>query len=321
VKLPAPSLQTHLVTAAPSARRCAAAGLAALVFAAGAQATEFGGGHYVNGAEDFMAGALPPPGTYFINYLAYYSADRFNDKNGGKQFADFDLNVVGNNLRFVHVTNHKVLGANWGMQLFVPLMYQDVERRIASGFPEESDETFGLYDIIIDPILLGWHSKNWHFVAGLDIYVPIGKYDEPDPGELVANPGRNYWTFEPAVAFTYLSDGGFEVSAKFMYDFNTENEDTDYKSGQEFHLDYTVGYHTGPWSLGVGGYYYKQTTSDSGRGVPDFLGDFKGQAIAVGPQVKYDYRNMSFTLKYQTETEVENRPEGDILWAKFLYAF
>ena len=27
------------------------------------------GGHYPNGAEDFMVGALPPPGTYLVNYM------------------------------------------------------------------------------------------------------------------------------------------------------------------------------------------------------------------------------------------------------------
>ena len=42
-----------------------------------AHATEGGGGAYHNGAEDFMTGALPPPGNYFINYFNYYSADKF----------------------------------------------------------------------------------------------------------------------------------------------------------------------------------------------------------------------------------------------------
>jgi hypothetical protein len=64
-----------------------------------------------------------------------------------------------------------------------------------------------------------------------------GGYDKND----LANIGRNYWTFESAVAFTYLSDGGFEISNIFLYDINTENNDTHYKSGQEFHFDYTVG--------------------------------------------------------------------------------
>lgn len=315
-------MRTSLFTgglASPPSRRIRAAltGLAvSLLATAPVGATEGGGGHYPNGAEDFMAGALPPPGTYFLNYLSYYTADRFNDEDGDKFFDRFDLHVTANTLRFVHVTGVQVLGASWGVHAFVPFVNVDVELRPVAGAPNLDDQRGGLGDIILDPFILGWHSKNWHFTVGLDIYVPTGAYDKDD----LANIGRNYWTFEPVAAFTFLSDEGLEVSAKFMYAFNTENTDTDYKSGQEFHVDYTLGYHTGPWSLGLGGYYYKQTTNDKVDG-DTFLDGFKGQALAFGPQVKYDYKNMSFTLKWQHETSVENRPEGDVFWAKFLVAF
>ena len=47
-----------------------------------ALATEGGGGAYANGAEDFMSGALPPPGNYFINYLTYYTTSKFKGSNG-----------------------------------------------------------------------------------------------------------------------------------------------------------------------------------------------------------------------------------------------
>ena len=47
----------------------------------------------------------------------------------------------------------------------------------------------------------------------------------------------------------------------------------------------------------------------------------KGRVLALGPALKYDYKNMSFTLKYMFETEVKNRPSGDNFWFKFLYAF
>ena len=132
--------------------------------------------------------------------------------------------------------------------------------------------------------------------------MPTGRYDE----EELANIGRNYWTFEPIFAVTYLSDGGFEVSSKFMYDINTENTDSflggDYLSGQEFHFDYTVGYKISNWRVGLGGYYYKQVTNDEINGRhPAFLefdDGFKGQAFAIGPAVQYQYKNMCFTLKY-----------------------
>jgi len=49
-------------------------------------ATEGGGGAYPNGAEDFMSGALPPPGNYFLNYLTYYTTSKFKGSNGNDLF-------------------------------------------------------------------------------------------------------------------------------------------------------------------------------------------------------------------------------------------
>lgn len=286
-------------------------------------ATEGGGNAYPNGAEDFWCGAVPPPGTYFINYFLYYTADEFNDGDGNNTDDDFDVDAMVDVFRFIHVTKHKILGGFWGMHIFIPFWYKEVTATTPIGV--KSDTETGLGDLIVDPFILSWHSKNWHFATGVDIYIPTGRYDVDDMMKI----SRNYWTFEPIVAFTYQSDFGLEVSSKFMYDFNTNNPDTDYRSGQEFHFDYTVGYKIDNWKLGVGGYYYKQITDDKINGETvdeEIVGHpidtgFKGQAVAVGPQLKYDYKNMSFILKYHREFEVENRPEGDNFWFKFVYAF
>ncbi len=274
-----------------------------------AMATEGGGGAYPNGAEDFMAGAVPPPGTYFLNYFTYYTADKFKLKGGG-ELPVFDLDVVANTFRFIHVTKKQILGGFWGMHIFLPVLNVDVTT------PGGSDSTFRIGDVIVDPIILSWHSKNWHFATGVDVFIPTGDFEST----AIANVGRNYWTFEPLAGFTYVSDCGVEVSGKFMYDFNTKNHDTNYSSGQEFHFDYLVGYQFKPWSLGVNGYYYKQTTDDKVNGA-EVQDGFRGQVFAIGPAVKYDYKNMSFTLKYQKEMSVENKPEGDKFWFKFVYAF
>jgi hypothetical protein len=274
-------------------------------------ATENGGGAYPNGAEDFMSGAVPPPGFYFINYFTYYSSDKFKIKDDG-EIPDFRLRVTADTLRFIYVTKQQIFGGFWGMHIFLPFLNEDVT------LPAGSQTKFGIGDIIVDPVILSWHTKNWHFSTGLDIFMPTGSFEK----DRITNIGRNYWTFEPIAAFTFLSDGGFEVSSKFMYDFNTKNNDTDYLSGQEFHFDYTVGYRTGGWSLGLGGYFYKQITDDRQNGQKVALGDgFKGQVFALGPEIKYDYKNVSFTLKYQKEMDVTNKPEGDKFWFKFLYIF
>jgi hypothetical protein len=277
-----------------------------------AYATEFGGGAYPNGAEDFMSGAVPPPGYYFINYLNYYSADEFKDGNGDELIPDFELSATANVFRFLYVTKQQIFGGYWGVHMFIPLVNLEVTLP-----PLGEQGRAGLGDIIVDPFILSWHFKNWHLATGVDIYMPTGRYDE----EEFANIGRNYWTFEPIFAVTYLSDGGFEVSSKFMYDFNTKNSDTDYLSGQEFHFDYTLGYKISNWRVGLGGYYYTQVTNDEIDGEKAGEDGFKGQVFALGPQVQYQHKNMFFTAKYQIETEVENKPEGEKFWFKFIYAF
>ena len=55
-----------------------------LFLAAGAAQAKEGGDQYPNGAENWYAGALPPPGTYFINYFGYYGG-KLQNGNGNRQ--------------------------------------------------------------------------------------------------------------------------------------------------------------------------------------------------------------------------------------------
>ncbi|QEM67695.1 hypothetical protein FO488_05695 [Geobacter sp. FeAm09] len=299
-----------------SVRCLAGLALCALITlsAATAGATEGGGGTYPNGAEGVMAGALPPPGLYYLNYLTHYSADQLNDKNGNKQPVDFHVNVTANVSRFVYMTNYQLLGANYGMYALVPLINGSGTLGTPGG--NSSSTKSGVGDISFSPFVLAWHSKNWHAATGFEITAPTGQYDK----NRLVNLGRNYWTIQPIFTGTLLSDNGLELSGKFMYDFNTENTDTKYTSGQEFHFDYAAAYHTGPWTMGATGYFYKQVSDDHGAGAAANDGN-KGQVFAIGPTVKYDYKNMSIEAKYQKEMLVENKPEGDKYWVKVIWAF
>ncbi|MFZ3048840.1 MAG: transporter [Desulfatirhabdiaceae bacterium] len=297
-----------------------------------------GSGAYPNGAEDFMSGAAPPPGTYFLFYSNFYSADRYKDNEGNNYdagpLADVDINVWANVFRFLHVTDIKILGGNYAFHTFVPFVNMDFE--FGAPFDSFSDTRFGLGDIIVDPFILTWHTKQFHWVAGLDIFLPTGEYnEEKEP----INPGNNVYTFEPVFAVTYLN-GPWDVSVKFMYDISTDNDDYiitpgeagaignpglagqtgSLTPGQEFHFDYAVGYNLSPeWTVGINGYVYEQITDDEIEGIS--VNDMKGSVIAVGPAIKYNYRNMSFILKSLWETEVENRPAGSSTWLKLVVAF
>jgi hypothetical protein len=284
--------------------------VAGLALAGAAMATEGGGGAYPNGAEDFMTGALPPPGNYSITYFLYYEADHLKDSDGNNVPIDFDLNVAGPVFRLVHVQPTTWLGAYaMAQHVFIPTLYTDVTT------PMGSDSNFGLGDVIANPLILGWKKGNLFSAVGLDVYLPMGDYNEGD----LANIGRNYWTFEPVAAFTWLNPIGCELSAKLMYDVNTENRETDYDSGDEFHTDVTLGKHWGGFAAGLNGFYYQQVTDDTGPGAPE--DGNKGKQIGWGPAINYQYKMANLTVKYQDEIETENKPEGSRLWLKVIFPF
>ncbi|WP_018990245.1 SphA family protein [Aromatoleum toluclasticum] len=291
----------------------------------GVQAKE-GGDQYPNGVENWLAGAAPPPGNYFLNYVGHYRGtlrDGDGDKVPGASVdAWFDA------LRFIKMTDTKILGGDWGMHLVVPLVQQEVK------LGGDSKTVTGVGDITFNPLIVAWHTKNLHWLVALDLNMPTGQYKSGDPRKSI---GTNYWSIEPIFATTWLSDDGWELSAKFMYNIKSKNKDfrpapgapkMDYESGDDFHMDYTVGKHFGPWSAGLSGYYLKQTTNDKldGETLSSALGPWsngrKGKVFAIGPSVGYTNKNgTTFIVQWQHETEAENRFRGDKAWFKLVLPF
>ena len=259
-----------------------------------------------------MSGALPGPGFYPIVYAFHYSADELMDGNGDKVPGDFDLDVTGTAFRFIYVSDMTLFGASVGWHAIIPV----VDSQVEIGAANIDDATTGLGDIEVSALVLGWHlNKNFHVIGSLDVWLPVGEYDADDAASI----GRNYWTVAPIAVVTYLSDSGFELSAKLQYLINFENSDTDYTTGQEFICDYTVGQHIGNWMFGLNGMLYLQATDDELSGSD--VSDSKGKALSIGPAIQYNYKNMFFNAKVQFDTNVENRAKGEKYWFKFMYAF
>ncbi|TCN88992.1 SphA family protein [Shewanella fodinae] len=286
----------------------ASALVTASLFSSSVRATEGGGGVYPNGAEGYMAGALPPAGLYYQNFLNHYTVDRLNDADGHNSGVKINLQASADVSRFIYMTHYQLLGADYGVYTTIPLVH--ISGSLQAGSTDINSSVSGLGDISFAPIMLGWHFTNWHFGAALEFTAPTVEYNQ----YRFANPGRNYWVTTPVFVATYLNNG-FEASGKFMYDINAKNDDTDYKSGQEFHFDYALGYHLANYTLGVAGYYYQQTTDDKVGGVV-YQDGYKGKAFAIGPAVKIDGQMGSLELRYQKEVTAENRPEGDKFWVK-----
>ena len=294
----------------------------ALVAATPALATETGGSSYPQGPEGFTGGALPPPGTYFLNYVEHYSAGRFNDGQGNAGFfPNFQVDATADVLRVVQVDKVSFLGASVGHAAILPVV------DLAVGIGNAHDRRSGIGDATLTPLILGWHGKDLHAVAALDINVPTGAYDQAR----MANIGRNYTNFEPVLAFAYYPKGGFTADVKLMYDFNGTNKAGNinplnptgaaYKSGQEFHADFAVGQQFGPVQLGLSGYVYRQTSGDrvanaSAQAVLDGFNDLKGKAFAIGPSAHINLGHVMLIGTYQHEFQADYRPQGDKFWLK-----
>ena len=291
-----------------------------LAMAIAASYAKEGADQYANGAENWFTGALPPAGWYYINYFGYYTGE-LRDGAGDKVNVGGStpsVSAVFNAFRILDITKFKIAGADYGVHVIVPVVFQSVNMANMGG----SNSIASLGDMTIDPLVLGWHHPQWHAIAAFDINLPTGHYEKNDPRVCV---GAHYYSFEPLLALSYMPKSRWQASAKFMYNFKTTNQATNYHSGQEFHVDFVAGKHLGQWMLGAQGYAAKQTTDDTigGTTVAALPGVFdagrRGQVVGVGPSVAYETKShISFITSWQHEAAVRNRFGGDKVWFKMV---
>lgn len=286
--------------------------MAAMAMFQSARATEGGASIYPMGAESFLAGALPPPGLYPILYATRYSADELKNNNGDTIPLDFKVTAKAVVPRLVWVTDRTLFGGQVAHALLVPLVELDVRAGAAA------QGRSGVGDLTITALALGYHhSASAHSVIAFDILAPAGRYDRND----MANIGRNYWATQAVYAGSYIDPAGWNADVKVMFDINFKNTDTGYRSGNELHADYSLGYgFARHWVAGVGGYAYQQVSTDELHGVD--VPNNKGRAFAIGPSLKYDNgKGMFLMAKWQKEMSVRNRAAGHAFWIKALLPF
>lgn len=288
----------------------AAVSALALLQAPVAHATEGGGTVYPLGVTGYGCCALPPPGTYMMLDAQHYRATEVKDNQGNTvPLPGFKVSATALAPRFIWVTPQQVLGGSLALHTIVPLV--DLEVRV----PGAAQRKRGVGDIVFGPSI-GWHhSPQLHTVAALDFFAPTGRYDKND----VANIGRNHWAAHLVGGVSYIQGQGFNADAKLMYAVNRRNKATDYRDGDEFMADYALGWALGNgWTLGAGGYVYRQLGNDRQAGRT--VADNKGRAYALGPSVRYDSgKGWFLTLKAYSETGVRNRAAGDSIWLRAVF--
>ena len=301
------------------------------------RAEEGGSGHYLPGSMSSFMDSVPAGETFITRLNALYYEGTFSKDLtipfAGLRAGNVDANSFASGLTLLWRPPLD-LGEKWSyaMSATVPWVWMDVSADVDATLPRgipvtvrRSDSVNGLGDIVLMPLMLNYKvtddfSTNFRIGA----YAPTGDYEV---GRL-ANPGKNYWTFEPTLALMYLGKkNGIEASLFTGMSFNTENDDTNYKSGNQFHLDGTLAQHFpiagGLAGVGVNGFWYEQVTGDSGSGAN--FGDFEGRTAGLGPVLSYSTKigghDVIAEVKWLHEMETRRRLEGDYIWLKVIVKF
>ena len=281
----------------------------ALTALAGAHAE----GHYVPGVEGVQVASVPPPGLYYLGYMANYNAEQFKAPGSSTALpGENKATIFALANRLAWITNTKVLGADYGMETIVPVQSTSLTVK-AAGL---SDTQSGFGDVYLGPVILAWHGASWDAVAAAGFWLKSADSSSP------ASTGKGFASTMLTGGATYYFDANKTLSgsALLRYEIN-DSKSNGIKPGDQISLEWGVGKMLGTVQVGVVGYDQMQVSNDSGTGASNN----KSERHAIGAEVALPLMSSGVILKaaayqeYQAQAGTE--PKGNLLrftFVKFL---
>ena len=283
------------------------------------------------GLTSFLDGALPAgPGIYYQNYLEYYTTGRFQDNAGQKlPLPRQDLDVVADISQLTYYSRQTVGPGRFGWDLVVPTL---ASAQVKDGLGGKAlNAHTGLGDILFGPIFqfdpakgpFGW---TWLQSLEFDILAPTGAYDRAK----VINPGNHAWALDPFYSVTVMPTARLSVSARlhYLYNFTNDHPDLAYgaggrsvQAGQAFHTNFAAAYAVTPQlSLGLNGYYLRQTTDTDTNGVAS--PGRREQVLGLGPGLVFAWSPSTYLFaNAYVESDARNRTQGDRVVVRAVHHF
>jgi hypothetical protein len=286
-----------------------------------AGATEGGLGRPISGATiNPYAGLVPPlPGFGVGVAEAYYDASIGGGTTvpvGINLTLGIDMKASFTPITILYIWPTKGKEWNFASGISIPLAYVEAEATVALGpiTRQVKDHDFGLFDIVIVPIIGSYHiSETDHLAFNFTVWAPTGEYDP----SRIATLSTNTYTFIPGVAYTKIfPKANVELSATWALLFDTENTATNYQNGVLSDMEATIiKSFKSEFGIGVIGSWLQQLSDDKGT-TADRLNGFEGRAFGVGPILTYSTKvgksHLDFNARWVHEFENRNRPEGDL---------
>jgi hypothetical protein len=277
-------------------------------------AAEGAASNYFPGAYgSLLVAVAPEPGPILADLNLFYSANVDRALLQGRANVGVDIDAFYTLVQGFYVWDAPSLGGRFAIGGYLPLGYSSLDATLSTGLGSRSvsDDKSGLGDAGLIPASFYWNSGNFNFNLYELVIAPTGRYDVDN----LVNVGRNYWSFDSVAAVTWFkAESGTEISVVPGLMLNTENPDTNYQTGAEFHVDFLVNqFLSETFAVGVHGYAYQQIDGDSGSGA--IFGDFKGESYGLGLAFSwipaFGGGKVAISGKWLHDLDATNRLEAD----------
>lgn len=269
-------------------------------------------GQYLPGFGGLNSGLQAPPGATYVNFFFWYPTSTFKDNNGNKAPINFKLNLIADFNLLAYTTKAKFLGATYGMTVGVPIVSTAIDlRRLNTGI-----SPWGLGDIYVEPVNLGWKLKKADVKVAYGFVAPTGKFDSVGTDTTTTD----YWGHEITFATTaYLDKTKLtQFSFNTNWEFHQKKRHSDVKVGNNMTLEAGVGKifvkNKGQQLIQFGGIGYAefQLTDDTGTGVPVLTQHNKDRVFALGAElgVIWPVKKLNFLVRVLPEFGAHNRTSG-----------
>lgn len=282
------------------------------------------------GLTSFLDGGLPAgPGWYLQQYYQSYSADRLRDGDGeriGLPKTELDYQVSVTQLSYL--SNLRLGNASLGINTLLPIVTQiEVDDGLNNAALKAQD---GMGDLLVGPFIqfdpiMGADGPRFVHRIELQFNLPTGEYSANKD----INPGNNALSFNPYWAATYWFTPKWTASLRAHYLYNFKNDDpvyafgdvSDTQAGQALHANFATDYAVTPQlRLGINGYWLKQISDTQADG-HDLPGR-REKVWAIGPGAMYSFSQDDHLLvNAYFEQDVENRPDGSRVQARYVHHF
>jgi len=284
-----------------------------------------------NSLGDFgvLSATQPAPGFYASAFYYRYDSGGVLDAAGeeisfapGSDPGRLAINAFAPILWWV--TEKKIFGANYGLMAVIPIANWELEAPV---FGTDLRTRWGLGDLYLQPVNLGWHRERADFMAGLALTLPTGRYADTDEGDI----GLGHWAFEVYAGSSVYFDQAkrWHLATTAFWETHSAKKDSDTTVGDLLTLEGGLGRSFKAGALIVGASYFAQwklTADDFGRDftVPGGLSIGNHRVYGIGPEVTLPLASSQrllalVTVRYLWEFGARTKSQGQtfVLTATF----